>query len=63
MTELENTNNPAISPELARVTLQFLQRASLQGAEMPAYVEVFNCLSAVAQQDQKAPPAANPTKP
>lgn len=39
---------PAISAEQARVILQFMQRAQLQGAEMPAYVDVFNTLSGIA---------------
>ncbi len=39
----------ALSPKHAQAALQFLQRAQLTGAEMPAYVEVFNALSAAAQ--------------
>lgn len=38
-----------LSTEQARAALQFLQRTQLQGAEMPAYVSIFNVLSALAQ--------------
>ncbi|WP_417459237.1 hypothetical protein [Kordiimonas sp.] len=41
----------ALTPKHAAATLQFLQRAQLTGAEMPAYVEVFNVLSTIAQAD------------
>jgi len=36
-----------ISAKQAATALQFLQRAQMQGAEMPAYVDVFNQLSAI----------------
>jgi len=37
----------AVSPKQAAAILQFLQRTQMQGAEMPAYVDVFNTLSAI----------------
>lgn len=39
---------PEITAKQAAVILQFLQRTQMQGAEMPAYVDVFNVLSAIA---------------
>jgi hypothetical protein len=36
-----------ISAKQAAILLQFLQRTQMQGAEMPAYVDVFNSLSAI----------------
>ena len=36
-----------ISVKQAAAVLQFLQRTQMQGAEMPAYVDVFNTLSAI----------------
>lgn len=38
---------PEINPQQASIILQLLQRAQMQGAEMPAYVDVFNTLSAI----------------
>ncbi|UTW59978.1 hypothetical protein KFE96_06640 [Kordiimonas sp. SCSIO 12603] len=42
-----HTQNPEINPKQAAVILQLLQRTQMQGAEMPAYVDVFNTLSAI----------------
>ncbi len=39
--------NTEINPKQAAVILQLLQRTQMQGAEMPAYVDVFNTLSAI----------------
>lgn len=36
-----------VSPKQAAAILQFLQRTQMQGAEMPAYVDIFNTLSAI----------------
>jgi len=36
-----------ISAKQAAAVLQFLQRAQMQGAEMPVYVDVFNTLSGI----------------
>ena len=36
-----------ISAKQAAAILQFLQRAQMQGAEMPVYVDVFNTLSGI----------------
>ncbi|MEX0299203.1 MAG: hypothetical protein AB3N28_09040 [Kordiimonas sp.] len=36
-----------VSPQQASAILQFLQRTQMQGAEMPAYVSIFNTLSAI----------------
>lgn len=36
-----------VSPKQAAAILQFLQRTQMQGAEMPAYVDVFNTLSGI----------------
>ena len=36
-----------ITTKQAEIILQFLQRAQMQGAEMPAYVDVFNRLSGI----------------
>lgn len=36
-----------VSPQQAAAILQFLQRTQMQGAEMPAYVDIFNTLSAI----------------
>ena len=48
---MTNTSN-SLNAKQAKVILQFLQRTQLQGAEMPAYVDAFNCLSVIAQQDE-----------
>lgn len=47
--EQNQSNN--VSADQAKAILQFLQRTQMQGAEMPAYVDIFNCLSAIAGQD------------
>ena len=44
MSEQTELNVP---PQQASAILQFLQRTQMQGAEMPAYVSVFNTLSAI----------------
>jgi len=36
-----------ITVKQAEVILQFLQRTQMQGAEMPAYVDIFNTLSGI----------------
>lgn len=41
-----------ITPKQAATILQFLQRTQLQGAEMPAYVDLFNTLSAIVAKAQ-----------
>lgn len=59
--------SPTLNAIQAKATLQFLARTQLQGAEMPAYVEIFNVLSAVAQSEadtadqQVTPPSADGT--
>ena len=42
---------PVLSAKQAQATLQFLQRTQMQGAEMPAYVDLFNTLTAIAGQE------------
>ena len=44
MSEQQDLN---VSSQQASAILQFLQRTQMQGAEMPAYVDVFNTLSAI----------------
>ncbi|MBL4837963.1 MAG: hypothetical protein JKY34_10340 [Kordiimonadaceae bacterium] len=44
MSEQQDLN---VSAQQASAILQFLQRTQMQGAEMPAYVDVFNTLSAI----------------
>lgn len=44
----KETQIDSLSPEQAKVCLQFLQRTQMQGAEMPAYVSLFNSLTAIA---------------
>ncbi len=48
-----------ITSEQAKIILQFLQRTQLSGSEMPAYVAVFNGLTAIAQAvpDEQTPPS------
>jgi len=46
-----------ITPDQAKVILQFLQRTQLTGSEMPAYVAVFNSLTAIVDAEP-APDAA-----
>ena len=41
-----------ITAQQAAALLQFMQRAQLQGAEMPAYVDVFNTLSKIVADAQ-----------
>ena len=55
MTSLNTENTAVLSADQARTVLQFLQRTPLQGAEMAAYVDVFNALSAVANAAQGEP--------
>lgn len=38
---------PTLNAKQAAATLQFLARTQMQGAEMPAYVDIFNVLSAI----------------
>lgn len=49
-----------MSPEIARVSIAFLARAQLVGAEVPTFLEVVRALEAIATTDQAAaqPPAA-----
>lgn len=44
----KNHTVASINEDQAKVILQFLQRTNLQGSEMPAYVGVFNTLTAIA---------------
>ncbi len=46
MTNSQNQQN-SVSVDQAKAILQFLQRTQMQGSEMPAYVDVFNTLSAI----------------
>ncbi|WP_286828753.1 MULTISPECIES: hypothetical protein [Kordiimonas] len=53
---------PTLNAKQAAATLQFLSRTQMQGAEMPAYVDIFNVLSAIvsaegapAQDAEQAP--------
>ncbi|WP_262689792.1 hypothetical protein [Kordiimonas aestuarii] len=48
-------DQPALSAKHATIILQFLQRTQLQGAEMPAFVEVCNSLSTIAKPAEKPP--------
>lgn len=47
---------PTLNAKQAAATLQFLSRTQMQGAEMPAYVDIFNVLSAIvsAENTQEA---------
>lgn len=45
------TQPTQLSADQAKACLQFLQRAQLQGAEMPAFVSIFNSLSAIVSAD------------
>jgi len=54
MTEQMNS----LTSKQAAVVLQFLQRTQMQGAEMPAYVDVFNVLTAIAGKDGEDESAA-----
>lgn len=52
-----------VSPQQAAAILQFLQRTQMQGAEMPAYVDIYNTLSgivAAAPQELKDDAADQP---
>lgn len=53
------SDSTTITAEQAKIILQFLQRTQLSGSEMPAFVAVFNSLSAIAQDsaDEQAMPA------
>lgn len=53
-------NTPSLSAEQAKTILYFLQRASLQGSEMPAYIEIFNALSSVAGESASKPDQDTP---
>ncbi len=46
---------PSLTADQAKTTLYFLQRANLQGSEMPAYVDVFNTLSSIAGEAVSKP--------
>lgn len=48
-------NAPSLSADQAKTILYFLQRASLQGSEMPAYIDVFNALSSIAGEAASKP--------
>ena len=45
---------PIVTPQHAGLILQFLTRTDIKGAEMPAYVECFNVLNAIAQPETTA---------
>jgi len=52
--------------QLAAIALQFLQRMSIQGAEVPAFVAVRDALAAIAAGSMvvvpvQAPPVPGPT--
>jgi|GEM_PF-4222375 len=46
---------PTLNAKQAAATLQFLSRTQMQGAEMPAYVEIFNVLSAIVSAENDQP--------
>lgn len=48
-------NTPSLSADQAKTILYFLQRANLQGSEMPAYIDVFNALSSIAGESASKP--------
>ncbi|MBL4791008.1 MAG: hypothetical protein JKY60_18825 [Kordiimonadaceae bacterium] len=57
----KSTNAPVAAPEAGTISakqaatiLQFLQRTQMQGAEMPAYVDLFNTLSGIVGSEQEA---------
>lgn len=45
---MSEQSTATITAKQAEVMLQFLQRTQMQGAEMPAYVDIFNTLSGIA---------------
>ncbi len=49
MIQKDNSDQP-FSSEDAKTTLLFLQRATLQGSEVPAYVHIVNQLTSVAEK-------------
>jgi len=51
----------SLTAKQAMAAVQFLQRADLKGAEVPAFVEVMQALSALAQPQAKASPQAGPS--
>ena len=51
-----------LTSKQAAIALQFLQRTQMQGAEMPAYVDLFNTLTALAGQEAETPCTAKITK-
>lgn len=48
-------SQPTLTADQAKATLQFLARTQMQGAEMPAYVDVFNVLTAIAKAEASPP--------
>ncbi len=54
MSEQTQTQEITVTPKQAVAILQFLQRTQMQGAEMPAYVDIFNTLSAIAGKEEAA---------
>jgi len=48
-----------MTPETARTALLFMQRASLNGSEVPAFVNVCRELEKIANIPSKPPEAAN----
>lgn len=50
---------PTLNAKQAAATLQFLSRTQMQGAEMPAYVDIFNMLSAIVSAEGAEAPATS----
>lgn len=50
----DQTQTEQLTADQAKACLQFLQRTQMQGAEMPAYVSIFNSLSSIAGTDSAA---------
>lgn len=48
-------SQPTLTADQAKATLQFLARTQMQGAEMPAYVDIFNVLTAIIEAEEAAP--------
>lgn len=46
-----------MTPELAKINIEFLKRTQLSGAEVPALLQVMQALGAIAN-----PPAPEPEK-
>jgi hypothetical protein len=44
-----------MNKEIARMALQFMQRAQLSGAEVPAFITVMNALNEIAEPKLMAP--------